>query len=96
MYDESLLIEAIANYMVVTGARETSEGNWCFYFSDLAEKFQVTVDWLKQKEDDIKTEIWNSGAVVDDGDGIWVYDQDGDRVFDLNFFTDYCGLSGVD
>lgn len=92
--DDQLIktIPNMAAYMVADGCSNTMSGNRQFSFSGLAEIFNVSVDWIKEHEEDIETAIRCYSQVVDDGDGVWIYDEDGDRYFDLNFFTGYCAL----
>ena len=84
---EEIVIEAIANYMVVTGCACTMSSNYIFYASELAEKFGVSKDWIIEKSDEIVTaSLGDAVLAVED------YEEDDDYVFDFVFGTAYCGL----
>lgn len=74
----------ITDWMVSTGTQETSNGNWNFYFDEVADEFGVSITWvydnakdiadfMDQNYEEILSETW-----IDDG------------CFDINFGLAYC------
>lgn len=85
-FEDKLLVEAIANYMVVEGTASTTTCNRHFEFNDIAEHFHITLDRLMELKDDIISELCNKEQVCDEN-GIWA-----DKDFDLLFFGNYCNV----
>lgn len=82
-YEEGLTSE-IADFLVTEGTRETTSGNWCISFEDVAEEFDVDygwvesnaeriVDYMDSNHEEILSETW-----LDNGE------------FDMNFGLAYC------
>lgn len=87
--DKELLVEAIANYMVVEGCSCTMSGNRHFEFKDIAGHFNITLERLMELKDDIVDELHSKAQITDDG--VWT-----DEDFDLLFWGGYCNIDMVD
>lgn len=88
--DKELLVEAIANYMVVEGCASTTSGNRHFAFEDIAEHFHITLEHLMELKDDIVDELF-SKAQIAGGQGVWTEED-----FDLMFWGNYCDVDMED
>ena len=86
---EELLIEAIANYMVVNGCAETTSGNRIFSFEDIAEHFSITLEKVRESVDKILDVLYNCAQVCGE---IWV---DCDE-FSIMFYGNYCDVDMED
>lgn len=85
--EDKLLVEAIANYMVVEGCASTTTCNRIFEFSVIAEHFKITIDRLKELQDAIVDKL-ESKAQICDEEGVWIEDDS----FNLLFFGNYCNV----
>lgn len=85
-FEEKLLVEAIANYLVVEGCQLTISGNRHFEFKDIAEHFHITLERLMELKDDIVEELYQKEQICDE-EGV-VADDD----FDLMFYGNYCNV----
>lgn len=74
----------IAHWIYFNGTKETSEGNYCFGFSEIAEKFDICEKRVEQYVDKIVKELLSHEGVLD----VVVENN----VIDVNFGTAYCGL----
>lgn len=81
-------IEHIAYYMYFEGTKRTLEGDYIFDFEDLACQFNVTVDWLEAHFDDIAEILISHQGVLE----VWGEEETGEKCFDINFGTAYCGI----
>lgn len=91
MDDVELLVEAIANYMVVTGCAETTSGNRIFSFEGIAEHFHISIGKVKELEDKIVDSLYNCPQVCDEN-GVWT---DNDE-FSIMFYGNYCDVDMED
>ncbi len=87
-FEDKLLVEAIANYMVVNGCASTTSCNRIFTFDEIAEHFQITADRLNDLKDDIVDELYGKAQICDQ-DGVWIEDD----AFNLMFFGNYCDVN---
>lgn len=85
-FEDKLLVEAIANYMVVNGTASTMSGNRHFEFKDIAKHFQITLERLMDLKEDIVEELLGKVQICDE-DGV-IADED----FDLMFYGNYCNV----
>ena len=83
--NEALLIEAIANYMVVVGCAETTSGNRIFSFEGIADHFHITLERLKELEDRILDSLYGCSQVCGE---VWT---DGEE-FNVMFYGNYCDV----
>lgn len=90
--DKELLVEAIANYMVVEGCASTTSGNRYFSFEDIAKHFGISKEEVKELETDIVDELY-SKAQICDSEGVLISDED---EFDLMFWGNYCDVDMED
>ena len=88
-FEDKLLIEAIANYMVVEGCQSTTSCNRWFGFSDLAKHFHITVERIQELKEDIRDELYNKEQIMDE-DGVLIDEKE--QAFDLMFFGNYCNV----
>lgn len=86
-FEDKLLVEAIANYMVVNGCASTTTCNRWFEFSEIAEHFQIPIERVRELKDDIIDALYQTAQICDE-DGARV---EGDE-FDLLFFGNYCNV----
>ena len=86
-FEDKLLVEAIANYMVAKGCASTTTCNRIFGFSDLAEHFNITTDRLEELREDIESYLADCPQIMDE-DGIWIEDD----AFNLMFYGNYCNV----
>lgn len=86
-FEDKLLIEAIATYMVANGCASTTSCNRIFGFEDLAEHFHITKERLSELTEDIVDKLAEFPQVMD-SDGIWVEEDS----FNLMFFGNYCNV----
>lgn len=87
MENEELLVEAIANYMVVVGCAETTSGNRIFSFKGIAEHFHITIEKVKELEDKIVDALYECPQVCDEN-GVWTNDDE----FNILFYGNYCDV----
>ena len=88
-FEDKLLVEAIANYMVVEGCASTTTCNRWFNFSDLAEHFQITVERIQELKEDIRDELYNKEQIFDE-EGVVIDEEE--QAFNLMFFGNYCNV----
>ena len=91
--EDKLLVEAIANYMVVVGCASTTTCNRWFYFTELAEHFHITVERLKELQNDIIDELYSKEQIMDE-EGALIDEKE--QAFDLMFFGNYCNVEVED
>jgi len=84
---ESLVVEAIANYMVVMGTASTTTGNRIISYDDICRHFEITRERLMELKDKIVDELYTKVQICDEN-GIWM-EEDG---FNLMFFLGYCAV----
>lgn len=87
-----LLVEAIANYMVVEGCAATTSGNRYFSFNEIAKHFELTLNEVIEMKDDIVDELY-SKAQICDSEGVLISE---DNEFDLMFWGNYCDVDMED
>lgn len=90
-FEDKLLAEAIANYMVVKGCAATTSGNRIFEFKDVAEHFHITEERLADLREDIESNLADCPQVMD-SDGVWIEDD----AFNLMFYGNYCNVDMED
>lgn len=79
----------IADYMVKYGTENTNYGAWVFEVDELAKKFDVTEEWIREHEDGIMSELYLREEVADverelSGNDMTI------TLFDVDFYTNYC------
>lgn len=79
----------IADYMVKYGTENTNYGTWVFEVDELAKKFDVTEEWIREHEDGIMSELYLREEVADverelSGNDMTI------TLFDVDFYTNYC------
>ena len=84
---DTLLAEAIANYLIIEGTASTLSGNRIFDFDEICGHFHITKERLEELKDEIIS-LLESNPQVYDTDGVWV-DEDS---FNLMFFLNYCDV----
>ena len=86
--DTNKLIQQIAHYMIEEGRNNTSEGNWIFYFDEVADKFSLSEDWVCIHMTEIAEELYKSDAVAE----VLIHsDRDNENFnFDIDFYTGFC------
>ncbi|SEP81007.1 hypothetical protein SAMN04487977_101493 [Treponema bryantii] len=84
---EELFVEAIANYMVVKGCAGTTSGNRIFTFKGIAERFDITVDKVRELEDSIVDKLYECAQVCDEN-GVWTDEDE----FNILFYGNYCDV----
>ncbi len=90
-FEDKLLAEAIANYMIVNGTCSTTSGNYVFYFEDICSHFNITRERLDDIQENIIDELISHPQVYD-SDGIWIEEDS----FHLMFFLGYCNVEDKD
>lgn len=78
------LAEKIVEYMVEEGTRETSTGNWVFYYSELNERFSVNLRNDNILLIEIIAALFEHHSIID-------FDVDSDEeCIDIIFGLSYC------
>lgn len=75
------LYEKIAEWIEETGTTKTSNGSYYIYFTDIAEAFKVSVEWVKEHTEDIKDYLYYLDSVAE-------CDID-DESFGMHFYLHY-------
>lgn len=75
----------IIDYMVRIGTRETTSGNFCFWYEELAEVFGLEVEEIEEAAEDIELGL-NCHETVLAAD---IEEEDGQH-FDIIFGLAYC------
>ena len=88
-FEDKLLVEAIANYMIVEGCQSTTACNRYFDFKDLAEHFHITTERLKDLQNDIIDELYSKEQICDE-EGVLIDEEE--QAFNLMFFGNYCNV----
>ena len=88
-FEDKLLVEAIANYMVVEGCQSTTTCNRYFDLKDLAEHFHITTERLKELQNDIIDELYSKEQICDE-EGVLIDEEE--QAFNLMFFGNYCNV----
>ena len=65
-FSDELLIEAITNFMVVKGCGSTTSGNRIFTFQEIAEHFHITLERVKELEDQIVYSLYSCPQVCEE------------------------------
>lgn len=79
------MIKKIVDYMITEGTEQTQEGNYCFYFEELSQKFNVYFEWLQENIENIIEQLALREEVA-------CVDFESDNSFSIYFNLDYCGL----
>lgn len=83
-----LMINSISDWMVKSGTRSTTEGNWIIYIYEITRKFNVTKNWVTAYRDEIIDALYEHKAVAD---VIYDFSPDGTvEDFDIDFYTSFC------
>ena len=90
-FEDKLLAEAIANYMIVNGTGSTTSGNRIFSFEDICNHFNITKEHLDNIQENIIDELISHPHICDQ-DGIWIEEDS----FNLMFFLGYCNIEDKD
>ena len=90
-FEDKLLAEAIANYMIVNGTGSTTSGNMIFSFEDICSHFNITREHLDNIQENIINELVSHSQVYD-SNGIWTEEDS----FNLMFFLGYCSIEYKD
>lgn len=75
--------EKISEYMIKEGSENTTSGNYIFYLEELADRFNVCFDCLKDNIDKIIENVQMSKIVSH-------IDYNSDSTLSVYFYTDYC------
>lgn len=86
-----LLVEAIANYMVVEGCAATTSGTRIFSFQDISEHFGISLDKVKELEDKIVDKLYSYPQICDEN-GVWTFGEE----FNILFYGNYCDVDMED
>ena len=76
-FSKEMVTKRLVDYIIESGTRNTTTGNWCVYVDELKSKFDVTYKWLQQNRNDIRDEIncrkevLSAAWDVFDEKGIW-------------------------
>ena len=86
--DSNFMERQIADYMVKYGTENTNYGTWVFEVDELAKKFDVTEEWIKEHDDGIMSELYFREEVAD-------VERELDEnmtitLYDVDFYTDFC------
>lgn len=76
-------IEEIVDWLVKEGTENTDNGSWIIYFNEVIEKFDITLDWLRDNLGKIITILDAREEILSE---TWV---DADS-FDMNFCYKAC------
>lgn len=88
-FSKEMAIKRIVDYIIESGTKNTTTGDWCVYVDELKSKFDVTYKWLQQNRDKIRDEIncrrevLSAAWDVFDEKGIWYG-------FKCQFSDEYC------
>lgn len=86
-FEDALLADCIACYLVANGCASTTSGNRIFSFEEIAAHFNITVDKVKELKDDITDRLYDFPQITD-SEGVIVEDNE----FNLMFFLNYCDV----
>ena len=77
------MIKQIVDLIIETGCEQTTEGNWNFFLEEIAEKFNVSIDWLQENIDKILVEIESRNEVG-------MCDYVSDNSISVYYYIGYC------
>lgn len=86
IYDAELLFKEIAQYLVTEGTELTSTGSWIFDFSEIADQFAFSEDFIYDSIGYIVDELCKCKEVLNADDMVSLKD----KTLTIIFGTDYC------
>ena len=78
------MIKQIVNWLIEIGTTNTSNGTWIVYYDEIASKFNVTEDWVREHREDIINELDSKEEILSE---TWGEEDD---CFDMNFCLNAC------
>ena len=86
IYDAELLFKEIAQYLITEGSELTSTGSWIFDFSEIADQFALSEDFIYDSIGYIVDELCKCKEVLNADDMVSLED----KTLTVTFGTDYC------